>query len=114
MDPIEKNAQLADSFASAFNLDSPVTTTSKVSDNGEITEKGIEEDTKQESVLNFKTEDKNVHHNNMNKLDHKEMGVSAVKSKYLPLLNIPEIALEKILSYLTFDQVAQMRLTCRR
>ena len=34
--------------------------------------------------------------------------------EYLPLLSIPTVALEKILSYLSFDQVAQMRVICRR
>ena len=37
-----------------------------------------------------------------------------MSNDYLPLLSIPYVALEKILSYLSYDQVAQMRIISKR
>ena len=39
---------------------------------------------------------------------------SSMSNDFLPLLSIPDVALEKILSFLTYDQVAQMRIICKR
>ena len=44
----------------------------------------------------------------------KETPGRIMPNDYLPLLSIPDVALEKILSYLSYDQVAQMRIISKR
>ena len=48
----------------------------------------------------------------------KEYIYTAIPSSFsndcLPLMSIPDVALEKILSFLSYDQVAQMRVICKR
>ena len=39
---------------------------------------------------------------------------TTIPSDFLPLMSIPDVALEKILSFLSYDQVAQMRIICKR
>ena len=39
---------------------------------------------------------------------------SSMSNDFLPLMSIPDVALEKILSFLSYDQVAQMRIICKR
>ena len=39
---------------------------------------------------------------------------SSMSNDCLPLMSIPDVALEKILSFLSYDQVAQMRIICKR
>ena len=39
---------------------------------------------------------------------------SSMSNDFLPLISIPDVALEKILSFLSYDQVAQMRIICKR
>ena len=39
---------------------------------------------------------------------------SSMSNELLPLMSIPDVALEKILSFLSYDQVAQMRIICKR
>ena len=48
----------------------------------------------------------------------KECIYTAIPSSFsndcLPLMSIPDVALEKIMSFLSYDQVAQMRVICKR
>ena len=48
----------------------------------------------------------------------KEYIYTAIPSSFsndcLPLMSIPDVALEKIMSFLSYDQVAQMRVICKR
>ena len=39
---------------------------------------------------------------------------SSMSNDFLPLMSIPDVALEKILSFISYDQVAQMRIICKR
>ena len=43
------------------------------------------------------------------------MGDSCIqRSDTFPLFSLPEIALGKVLSYLSYDQLAQMRVICKK
>lgn len=115
MDPIDKKAKFADTFASAFALDPTVATKSKAPNDDPLDEKDNIKYTKEEPVLNTKIDTKHAIYKNIEYTDdYTKSEKSTVKQKYLPLLSIPDVALEKILSYLPFDQVAQMRVICRR
>ena len=114
MDPTNNEAKFADSFASAFAIDPRIATTSKASNN-QLDDKDSMNYTTVEPILSPQRDSNITHYKYIENVDeYNKSGTSTVIHKYLPLLSIPEVALEKILSYLTFDQVAQMRVICRR
>ena len=92
----------------------------KIDQNMEMNSKDIKSSTKQSddtkptvalqsSVTSNTTESKE---------SKKEYAYTAIPSSFsndcLPLMSIPDVALEKIMSFLSYDQVAQMRAICKR
>ena len=110
----DKAPKLARSFASAFSLDS---STSHLGHEKEekLETKQTENLNQVESASNTRQELSSLLQSMPQNTSHYE-GYENICDKYdvLPILSLPDIALENILSFLTHDQVAQMRVICKR
>ena len=106
-DTTNKNPKLEDSFASAFIVEpqqfhSTCAVTPKSAPKAEINKTSSENELSSSSFyLSLHSDDSNL-----------TSSVAAKMSEaghFFPLLSLPDVVVEMILSYLSYDQVAQMR-----
>ena len=111
--PTENPAKLEDSFASAFILEPPARYAREGRDN-ELKDSNIKQ-SKEVKPSHSKINMSSSFYKDLKEgSPGKELEKFQIKYEYLPLLSIPDIALEKILSFLPYDHVAQMRVICKR
>ena len=103
---------MAESFANAFSLETSTSHSRKeIEDKSEA--KAIKELREVKSVSNIGLV-LNSSFQDMSTRLKPDKEYDDYKNEVLPLLCLPDIALENILSFLAHDQIAQMRVICKR
>ena len=111
-----KKAKLEDSFASEFILEHSTPTSQKVEDDQFQKKTDKKLNTEILKLPEIEMGDSYTHDSDTFPLfSLPEVALDKVLSYYtFPLFSLPEIALDKVLSFLSYDQVAQMRVVCKR
>ena len=101
-----QSPKLAESFASAFIIENHMPNSSKgdVESNSKFEENRLQF----EAQPHLGSAQNSSNHANSSDVENVNL------HQYLPILSLPEVVLEEVLSYLTYDQVAQMRVICKR